>query len=137
MAILCLFMFQLSKSCVMQSFRFCCCCVFFLLQEARKIIVAQHQRVAYYEFLPRVLGPDVMEIMGIDKPYRYNSQIDPSAINAFGAAAYRYRLQESLMLTSWLFEICFSVFHFFYFWSLRYYPLTPVGIYSPSRFCVW
>lgn len=68
-----------------------------LFQEARRINVAQYQYIVYYEFLPQILGLNNMKNAGL---YVYNtgssyvndysSTTDPSVINEFTGAAFRY-----------------------------------------------
>ncbi|KAJ8919036.1 hypothetical protein NQ315_016942, partial [Exocentrus adspersus] len=66
-----------------------------LFQEARRINVAIIQHITYNEFLPILLGKDVMEKFGLllqkDGYWNgYDSSINPGVIDAFAAAAYRF-----------------------------------------------
>lgn len=66
-----------------------------LYQEARKIVGALIQHVTYREFLPILLGPEVMELFELNllsKGYfeGYNSRIDPTVANSFATAAFRF-----------------------------------------------
>jgi len=66
-----------------------------LFQETRKIIVAQLQHITYREFLPLVLGPDVIRAFDL-RLHRsgyftsYNSSIDGTIPSVFAAAAFRF-----------------------------------------------
>lgn len=64
-------------------------------QETRRIIGAMIQHVTYREFLPIILGPEVMELFGTDllkKGYyeKYDPNIQPGIANEFAAAAFRF-----------------------------------------------
>ncbi|XP_044592402.1 chorion peroxidase [Cotesia glomerata] len=66
-----------------------------LFQEARRIVIAEIQHVTYNEFLPMILGLDTMEKFGlILEKYNYwdgyDSSVNPSVIDAFAAAAFRF-----------------------------------------------
>lgn len=68
-----------------------------LFQEARRINIAQYQYISYYEFLPQILGLDNMKAeklyffnSGGDYVNDYNATADPSVINEFTGAAFRY-----------------------------------------------
>lgn len=68
-----------------------------LFQEARKINIAQYQQIVYYEYLPILLGKDhllqttvIHTQVNNEKIHDYNPTINPSALNAFSSAAYRY-----------------------------------------------
>ncbi|XP_033097959.1 peroxidasin homolog [Anneissia japonica] len=59
-----------------------------IYQETRKIVGAQMQHISYSHWLPKVLGPKGMELLG---EYRgYNPNTDASIINAFATAAFRF-----------------------------------------------
>jgi len=63
-------------------------------QEARRVVVAQLQHVAYNEFLPVVLGRRFMEAYGLlplaaNFSSDYNFNYDASITNEFAAAAFR------------------------------------------------
>ncbi|KAG1674083.1 Chorion peroxidase [Nymphon striatum] len=66
-----------------------------LYQEGRKIVGAQFQHMVYNEFLPLLLGYQVMKIFNI-LPTRsgysntYDRNLNPSIFNGFATAAYRY-----------------------------------------------
>ncbi|XP_033215658.1 uncharacterized protein LOC117172036 [Belonocnema kinseyi] len=66
-----------------------------MFQETRKIVGAIVQHITYREFLPIVLGPDVMKIFELDvlrKGYfeGYDPTVNPNMANEFAAAAYRF-----------------------------------------------
>ncbi|KAJ8968839.1 hypothetical protein NQ317_005307 [Molorchus minor] len=66
-----------------------------LFQEARRINIAIIQHITYNEFLPILLGKDVMEKFGLllqkdDYWNGYDSSVNPGVIDAFAAAAYRF-----------------------------------------------
>nr|KAG5707120.1 hypothetical protein BaRGS_011831 [Batillaria attramentaria] len=61
-----------------------------LFQEARRINIAQLQNVVYKEYLPAVLGQKVYDLFRLDKPARYDPDLNPTIINSFATAAYRF-----------------------------------------------
>ncbi|KZS09370.1 Chorion peroxidase [Daphnia magna] len=66
-----------------------------IYQETRHIMAALIQQITYNEFLPMVLGKDLMEsnklILERDGYWNgYNDQVDPSLPASFGAAAFRF-----------------------------------------------
>ncbi|XP_034945626.1 peroxidase [Chelonus insularis] len=66
-----------------------------LFQEARRITIAEIQHVTYNEFLPILLGEETMHkfglILGKDGYWDgYDPNVDPSVIDAFAAAAFRF-----------------------------------------------
>lgn len=59
-----------------------------LYQEARKIVGAQMQLITYEHWLPIVLGPEGMNMLG---PYTgYDATVEPSISNEFATAAFRF-----------------------------------------------
>ncbi|XP_054711455.1 peroxidase-like [Uloborus diversus] len=65
-----------------------------LFQEARRIVIAELQHLTYNEFLPALLGQDVVREHGlVIDPKRgfegYDPDTDPSIYNVFGGAAFR------------------------------------------------
>lgn len=59
-----------------------------LYQEARKIVGAQVQKFTYDDWLPIILGPKGMEMLG---PYKgYDPTAEPSISNEFATAALRF-----------------------------------------------
>ncbi|XP_044758013.1 peroxidase [Coccinella septempunctata] len=66
-----------------------------LFQEARRINIAIVQHITYNEFLPILLGKDVMQKFGLllqkDGYWDgYDPNVNPNVIDAFAAAAYRF-----------------------------------------------
>ncbi|XP_076624546.1 uncharacterized protein LOC143343486 [Colletes latitarsis] len=66
-----------------------------LFQESRRIVGAIVQHITYREFLPIVLGQDVMKIFGLEvlkKGYyeAYDPTLNPTVANEFSSAAYRF-----------------------------------------------
>uniref|UniRef100_A0A182MLX1 Heme peroxidase 1 n=2 Tax=Anopheles culicifacies TaxID=139723 RepID=A0A182MLX1_9DIPT len=68
-----------------------------LFQEARKINIAQYQRIVYYEWLPIYMGRQNMMAAGVlpelDERHfarDYNHTVDPTVDNAFATAAFRF-----------------------------------------------
>lgn len=66
-----------------------------VFQEARRINIAEIQHVTYNEFLPILLGKDVMEKFGLLLEKNnywdgYDPNVNPGVIDAFAAAAFRF-----------------------------------------------
>ena len=63
-----------------------------IYQETRRIIIGELQNIVYNEYLPLVLGKSAMESLKIDlrKPTSYDPTVDPSIMNEFASAAYRF-----------------------------------------------
>ncbi|XP_066995307.2 peroxidase isoform X2 [Anabrus simplex] len=64
-------------------------------QEARRIVVAEHQFISYYEWLPIFLGPENSRRHGLiydthGYTHDYDEHVDPSVINGHATAAFRY-----------------------------------------------
>ncbi|KAJ4935213.1 hypothetical protein JOQ06_016749, partial [Pogonophryne albipinna] len=60
-----------------------------LYQEARKIMGAYTQLFAFRDYLPRIVGPDIMHRELGHYP-GYNAYVDPSIANVFATAAFRF-----------------------------------------------
>ena len=84
-----------------------------VFQETRRIVVAVIQHITYSEFLPRVLGSDLMakyslsllETGGHTDPSHYDQQCEAVILNEFAGAAFRFghsliRANLSLMAES-------------------------------------
>ena len=63
-----------------------------IYQEARRIVIAEIQNIAYSEYLPIILGDSMMKSLGIDmdRGTRYDDTRDPSIMNEFATAAMRF-----------------------------------------------
>lgn len=66
-----------------------------IYQEARRIIGAMFQHITYREFLPIVLGREVVKLFDLELLHNgyyngYSSAINPTIANAFSAAAFRF-----------------------------------------------
>ncbi|XP_070706569.1 eosinophil peroxidase [Pempheris klunzingeri] len=59
-----------------------------LYQEARKIAGAYTQLFVFRDYLPHILGPDIMRNLG--RYPGYDPNVDPSISNCFATAAYRF-----------------------------------------------
>ena len=60
-----------------------------LYQECRKIVGALIQKIVYFDYLPKVLGPQNFEKF-IGSYTEYLPSVNPSVPNSFATAAYRY-----------------------------------------------
>jgi peroxidase len=64
-----------------------------IYQEARRIVGAELQQVTYNEYLPIVLGSNAMSRFNLNLGNQYttyNPNLDPTIINSFATAAYRF-----------------------------------------------
>lgn len=61
-----------------------------LFQEARKLVIAELQRITYTEYLPKIIGPKMSQVFGFNDAYQYDENIDASVTNVFGADAFRF-----------------------------------------------
>ncbi|XP_023309880.1 myeloperoxidase [Anoplophora glabripennis] len=66
-----------------------------IFQEARRIVGAQMQHITYNEFLPALLGKNIMNKFDLSPQTRgyfrkYNESINPSIANNFATAAFRF-----------------------------------------------
>ncbi|KAK6305404.1 hypothetical protein J4Q44_G00241840 [Coregonus suidteri] len=60
-----------------------------LYQEARKIMGAYTQLFVFRDYLPHIVGPDIMARQ-LGRYPGYNENVDPSIANVFATAAYRF-----------------------------------------------
>ena len=60
-----------------------------LYQEARRIVGALIQKITYMDYLPKIFGQEVYDIV-LGKSTGYDPRINPGVNNAFSTAAYRY-----------------------------------------------
>jgi len=63
-----------------------------LFQNARRILIAEMQKIVYGEYLPVVMGDSGVQQWHLDlkKDTDYNENADPSISNSFATAAYRF-----------------------------------------------
>ncbi|CAG2211669.1 PXDN [Mytilus edulis] len=66
-----------------------------VFQETRRIIIAQLQHIVYNHYLPLIIGPSAMaryELLSTRPGFDdvYDSEVDASIVNSFGAAAWRF-----------------------------------------------
>jgi len=61
-------------------------------ENARRILIAEMQKVVYGEYLPVVMGDDGMKEWDLElsRDSKYDSNADPSISNSFATAAYRF-----------------------------------------------
>lgn len=64
-------------------------------QEARRIVAAQMQHITFEEFLPILIGPELMKQNDLTPKstgyyYGYDPEIDPTMANCFVASAFRF-----------------------------------------------
>ena len=60
-----------------------------IYQEARKIVGAILQKIVYYDYLPKIFGKRIYDIV-VGEFDTYDPRINPGVNNAFSTAAYRY-----------------------------------------------
>ncbi|KAJ8932932.1 hypothetical protein NQ314_014310, partial [Rhamnusium bicolor] len=90
-----------------------------IFQEARRIAIAEHQHITYYEWMPIILGKDYLlksEVLYETQGFvnDYNENMNPSVLNEHANAAFRFfhtniagRLETSygnLRLSDWNFR---------------------------------
>uniref|UniRef100_A0A1B6C2W3 Chorion peroxidase n=1 Tax=Clastoptera arizonana TaxID=38151 RepID=A0A1B6C2W3_9HEMI len=66
-----------------------------IYQETRKIVSAQMQHISYNEFLPVILGPEMMENLEMNPKQSgyytgYNASVDPTISNSFATSSFRF-----------------------------------------------
>jgi len=72
-----------------------------IFQEARRIVGALIQKITYVDYLPKVLRPEVFNL--VIGPYPgYNPQVNAGTANAFATAAYRYGHSLIRLQFDWL-----------------------------------
>ena len=66
----------------------------FVFEETRKLVAATFQSITYREYLPLVVGPQLMREYGLltelGKRSKYDSKLDPTHWHEFASFAYRY-----------------------------------------------
>lgn len=64
-----------------------------LFQEARRLLIAETQKIHYGEYMPAILGEKLMDYFGLNLQYdgytKYNPKVDPSTIQGVAVAALR------------------------------------------------
>ncbi len=65
-----------------------------IFQEARRIVIAEWQGIVYQEYVPIIIGNNQVKEFGLkldaNEGSTYNPEQDPSIINSFATAAYRF-----------------------------------------------
>ena len=62
-----------------------------VFQETRRLVSAQLQQVTFSEWLPNIIGKDLMSSLGIDhQQCEYKEKVDAGILNSFAAAAFRF-----------------------------------------------
>ena len=63
-----------------------------IYQQTRQIVIAEMQNIVYGEFLPIVLGPQIMTDFRLEltEQSQYDPSVDPTICNEFATAAYRF-----------------------------------------------
>jgi len=64
-----------------------------IYQRARRAVIAQTQKIVYNDYLPLVIGFNRAQADGLiltNQRTAYDNELDPSIINSFATAAYRY-----------------------------------------------
>ncbi len=64
----------------------------FVFQRSRRIVIAEFQNVIYSQFLPQLLGPQVVATygLGVDGRSLYDPGVNPTIRNGFSTAAFRF-----------------------------------------------
>lgn len=93
-----------------------------LFEEARKIVIAEHQHISYYEWLPYFLGLDSLLRLNIIYNARgfindYRPDVNPSVLNDHTTGAFRY-------------------YHTLVPGHVKYYCQRPLTT-SPTRLCFY
>ena len=66
-----------------------------LYQEARRIVIAEMQHITYNEWLPIVIGRNMMQEFGLNPlesgfSSDYDANLNPAILNEFATAAFRF-----------------------------------------------
>jgi peroxidase len=66
-----------------------------LFEEARRIVIAEYQHILYNEWLPIILGPDIMKAFELEPLktghfMRYDESVNPHLSTEFSTAAFRF-----------------------------------------------
>lgn len=61
-----------------------------IFQETRKIVTAFMQKIIYKDYLPLLLGNDLMDIFGLNSTYKYRPRVVPRINLEFSTAAFRF-----------------------------------------------
>ena len=63
-----------------------------IYQQARRIVIAELQNIVYGEYLPVILGKEAIEKyeLNVTEKTKYKKKMDPSIINSFATAAFRF-----------------------------------------------
>ena len=69
-------------------------------QETRRVVVAELQHVTFTQWLPTVLGPQMLTQLGLDhEECVYKEKADTGILNEFAAAAFRWVQTAKLIKT--------------------------------------
>ena len=63
-----------------------------IFQEARRFLIAEWQQIIYAEWLPIILGPELIKQfnLDLDSEKLYNPELSPNIFNGFSTAAFRF-----------------------------------------------
>ena len=64
-------------------------------QETRRIVVAVMQHITYTEWLPVILGQNMVQNLGLNHDQCvYKEKVDAGILNSFSTAAFRFKLDK-------------------------------------------